>query len=394
MAEEDAVTPGPLAGLHILDITSYVAGPSGMMTLGQLGADVVRVDPLGGASDTRRMPLDGAGNSLYWLGLNKAKRSVTVDFSTEDGRDIVRRLISVPEDGYGIVVTNSVGQDWLTYDQLRKCRDDLIHVHIEGRGPDRAAVDYTVNPEVGLPFITGSAQQVDPVNHVLPAWDLLTGLHAAVGVLTAERVRRATGQGQGIRVALADVAVATMAHLGFVADAAVNSTARVRDGNFLYGTFGCDFVTADGRRVMVVALTPRHWRNLTKSTNLAGPLDALAATMSVDFADERVRYQYREMIAAILRPWFAARSYADATSVLEATGVLWGAFRSVTDLVDDPESLLRTSPVVQNVEQDGIGTYPVPGSVLRMSGTPAPPPAAAHRLGVDTDDVLAEWLGA
>ena len=159
----------PLAGLQILDLSTYVAGPSSTMTMAQLGAEVIRVDPIGGATDTRRLPVDASGTSLYWVGLNKAKKSVEVDLKTAEGRAIVTSLIAAP--GPGIVVTNSVGQGWLSYDELRKHRSDLIHVHILGRSDGKPAVDYTVNCEVGLPYLTGPIDFDRPVNRVLAALD-------------------------------------------------------------------------------------------------------------------------------------------------------------------------------------------------------------------------------
>ena len=250
------------------------------MTLAQLGADVVRIDPLGGAADYRRLPRSPGGLSLYWAGLNQAKRSIQVDLKDERGRDLVRSLLCAPGQGHGILLTNAVGQEWLRYERLREVRPDLIEVCIGGRADGRPAVDYTVNCEVGLPWITGSPESAAPVNHVLPAWDLLTGLHAAIAVLAAERARVATGQGQLIKLSLADVALATMGHLGFVADAVVNGNARQRDGNYLYGSYGKDFTTADGRRVMVVALTERHWRNLVSVTGSLRTIGSLEQALA------------------------------------------------------------------------------------------------------------------
>src|SRR5262249_32761951 len=155
------------------------------------------------------------GNSLYWAGLNKGKRSVEIDITRPAGQELAAQLIAAPGAECGIVLTNAVGQGWLDYDQLRAVRDDVIVVHITGRTDGKPAVDYTVNCEVGLPSLTGPVDFVRPVNHVLPAWDLLTGLHAAIAILAAERVRARTGRGQHVTLSLADVAVATMAHLGF-----------------------------------------------------------------------------------------------------------------------------------------------------------------------------------
>jgi 2-methylfumaryl-CoA isomerase len=148
---------GTLTGLRIIDISTYVAGPSGTMALAQLGADVIRIDPVGGATDVRRLPLHPDGLSLYWASLNREKRSVQVDLRGEEGRDLVRALIAASGPGGGIVVTNAVGQEWLDYDRLVEVRPDLILVQIAGRADGRPAVDYTVNCEVGLPYLTGPA---------------------------------------------------------------------------------------------------------------------------------------------------------------------------------------------------------------------------------------------
>jgi 2-methylfumaryl-CoA isomerase len=135
-----------------------------------------------------------------------------------------------------------------------------------------------------------------PVNHVLPAWDLLAGLHAALSLPAAERARSATGQGKLIEINLTDVALATMAHLGFVADAVINSNERHRDGNYLYGSYGRDFTTAEGRYVMVVALTRRHWHSLVQVTGTADVMAALEQSLDADFDDEGTRYRFRDVI--------------------------------------------------------------------------------------------------
>lgn len=382
---------GLLSGLRILDLSTYVAGPSGAMGLAQLGAEVIRIDPIGGATDVRRLPVDAAGHSLYWAGLNKGKRSIEVDLRSDEGRRLVERLLAGSGADGGIVLTNAVGQAWLAYERLVQVRPDLIMVHIAGRADGKPAVDYTVNCEVGLPYITGPADFLRPVNHVLPAWDLLTGMHAATAVLAAERHRSRTGEGRLIRVALADVAVATMAHLGFVADVVVNGRGRLRDGNYLYGSFGCDFRTADGDRVMVVALTERHWRNLVELTDTGEAISALERSLGVDLHDEEARYHHREVLAALLAPWFERHHTEEVHRGLDKSQALWGPYRTVEELVRDPDSLLAHSKLFESVDHPGLGTFPTPRSVLE--GAVSGPPAAAPLLGQDTDAVLAELLG-
>jgi 2-methylfumaryl-CoA isomerase len=358
------------------------------MTLAQLGADVIRIDPIGGATDTRRLPLDSKGNSLYWAGLNKGKRSIEINTATAEGQELVMAMLAAPGSQNGILVTNAVGQDWLEYDAVRRHRHDLIQVHIRGRSDGKPAVDYTVNCEVGLPLVTGPADFDRPVNHVLPAWDLLTGLHAAIGVLAAHQVRASTGRGQLVTVSLADVAVATMCHLGFVADVVINERGRLREGNYLYGSFGCDFATADGERVMIVALTERHWRRLVDLTGVGDAVSALERALEVDLAAAETLYRYREVLAALIRPWFEQRSLEAVSTALDASRVLWGPYRSMEEFVTNPHSLLNLSQIIGTVDQPGIGSYPAPGAVLGFSDWSGAAPAPAPVVGQHTDDIL------
>ncbi|GAA3238030.1 CoA transferase [Pseudonocardia petroleophila] len=382
---------GPLSGLHVVDLSTYVAGPSATAVLAQLGADVVRVDPLGGATDTRRLPLAPDGSSLYWSGLNQGKRSIEVDLRSEAGRDVVRTLLAVPGPGHGILVSNAVGQGWLAHEALLAHRPDLIQVHIAGRRDGRPAVDYTVNCEVGLPWLTGPVDSQLPVNHVLPAWDLLTGLHTALAVVAAVRERDSSGSGRIIELALADVAAVTMGQLGFVADVAVNGSARLRDGNYLYGSFGCDFATTDGRRVMVVALTERHWQHLVDLTGTREVVGALEGALHTDFGNEEARYRNRDVLSALLAPWFAARTHAEVVVALEQGQVLWGDYRTLEELVNAPDSPVRSGDLFAETEHPTGASFPVARSALRSRGWGERTPTVPV-LGADTDDVLRDWL--
>jgi len=393
MTSDSHTSPAPLEGLRIIDVSTYVAGPSGAMTMAQMGADVIRVDPIGGAPDVRRLPLAPEGQSLFWAGLNKGKRSIEVDLGSAEGRALVQALIAAPGADSGFVLTNSVGAKWLDYEELRKLRDDVIKVFIRGRSDGKAAVDYTINAEVGLPWLTGPIESGRPVNHVLPAWDLMTGVYASTAILAAERVRNRTGRGQNIDISLANVAVATMANLGYVADVEINGNKRVRDGNFLYGGFGIDYQTDDDVRIMVVALTPRHWRSLIELTGVAEAVDRLQESLGVDFAIDGDRFVHRRVLNDLIRPWFQARTGDEAIAALEAAGVLWGRYRTVSDLIKQPDSLLHTSGIMHSVEQPGIGTYSVPGPVMDFSAWDSGEPKPAPVLGEHTAEVLGSVLG-
>ncbi|MDR2279357.1 MAG: CoA transferase, partial [Gordonia sp. (in: high G+C Gram-positive bacteria)] len=240
---------GPLVGLRIVEFASFVAGPSAGMTLAQLGAEVIRVDPIGGNVDFHRWPISQrSDSSLYWTALNRGKRSVALDVRTDEGRERLLDLATAPGADAGIILDNAVGRQWLDYAELRKRRADVISVRIEGRSDGGAAVDYTVNSEIGVPDLTGPAGSADPVNSVLPAWDLIAGQQAVVAVLAAVRRRDRTGEGSLVKIALADVATAAVAGLGWLTEA-IEVGDRPKHGNHLYGTFGVDFATSDGGRV-------------------------------------------------------------------------------------------------------------------------------------------------
>ncbi|MGX4707944.1 CoA transferase [Rhodococcus sp. DMF-1] len=373
------MTTRPLDGVRVVDLSSFVAGPTAGRILAELGADVIRVDPLGGAVDGGRWPLAGSGASLYWTGLNQAKRSVAVDLRSEDGRAVVTDLIAEA----GIVLENAARTPWLAHDVLAARRPDLIHLHIAGNADGSPAVDYTVNAAVGLPLMSGPVDGTVPVNHVLPAWDLITGVQAALGIVAALRRRDRTGEGAYLELALEDVAVSAVASMGWLAEAEERGSGRERQGNALYGSYGSDFATADGRAVMVVGLTAAQWRGLVEVTGTAEVFAALERHRRLRFADEGDRYAARDEITAILRPWFAARTLAEIEKELSGSRVLWAPYRTMDEVA------AREYAVIERVEQPGVGAVPTARSPLRWDGTyTGARPAPQH--GQHTREVLAE----
>ncbi|MCZ2857844.1 CoA transferase [Blastococcus sp. VKM Ac-2987] len=377
----------PLADLSVVEFSSFVAGPSAGMTLAQLGAQVVRVDPLGGGNDHHRWPVAPDGASIYWASLNKGKRSVTVDVRSEAGRELVAALATA---GSGVFLDNAVGQRWLSYEALSARRADLVHVRVQGHRDGRPAVDYTVNAEVGVPQMTGPESMDAPVNHVLPAWDLLTGATAVAGLLSALHERSVTGRGAHVQIALADVALAGVANLGWLADAELSGRDRSRLGNHVYGSFGADFATSDGQRLMVVALTEKQWRALCRVTATEDVFRALERALDTDLDSESERYRLRETIAAVLRPWFAARPLDELAEQLDVARVLWSPYRTVRQAA--ARYAPDQDPVVRHVDQPGIGRMLAAASPLRWPDGGLPP-QPAPRLGADTAEVLTALLG-
>lgn len=385
---------GILSGLRVVEGSAFVAMPLGGMTLAQMGADVIRFDPIGGGLDYGRWPvtLDGK-KSLFWAGFNKGKRSIAVDFRKPDGQEILTRLICGPGENAGMFITNFPARGWLDYETLKSHREDLIMVNLIGRRDGGSEVDYTVNPQVGFPKVTGPTTWPRPVNHLLPAWDCITGQMAMVGLLAAERHRRRTGEGQLVKIALKDVALAMLGNLGKIAEVMINDGDRPKDGNYLYGAYGRDFGTLDGKRLMVVGLTKSQWSSLCKATGLGDEFDALGKRLGLDLNQEGNRYRARRQISKILEPWFETRMKSEIRRVFDEHKVTWAPYRSVREAIENDADGSTDNPMFSMVEQPGIGTYLTPGSPMTFGAVERVPAVRAPILGEHTDEILLDVLG-
>ncbi len=380
----------PLHGLCVVEGSAFVAAPSGGMTLAQLGADVIRFDQIGGGLDYRRWPVTEAGASLYWAGLNKGKRSIAVNLRDPEAQALLTSLICRSGADNGLFLTNFPATGWLDYERLRQQRNDLVMVNVIGNHDGSTAVDYTVNCAVGYPMVTGPADDDRPVNNVVPAWDLMCGQMAAVGILAGERKRRTTGEGSFVPLALSDVALAAVGALGHIGEAQINGTQRQRLGNELYGAFGRDFITADGKRVMAIAISPKQWRSLIAATDTSRPVEALADRLAVDFGtDEGARFDARAELFAIFEPWFGSRSLTEVREELDSHGVCWGPYQSFLELVAGDPRCSTANPLFAGVSEPDIGTVLQPASPLGFESRHAPSP----RLGEHTEAILADDLG-
>ena len=380
----------PLAGMRVVEGTAFVAAPSGGMALAQLGADVVRFDQIDGGIDHHRWPVTSEGVSLYWNGLNRGKRSVAADLRDPEIQDLLTVLVA----DAGNFLTNFPAVGWMDPERLRARRDDLIMVVVTGSNDGSSALDYTVNCAVGYPAMTGHPDDSRPVNNVVPAWDLLCGQMAAVGLLAADRRRLMGGGGEVITIALSDVAMSTVGSLGNLAEAQINGQVRDRVGNAIYGAFGRDFATGDGRRAMVVAISPKQWRGLQAATGTAADVAALAAELGVDFADEGERYLATDRLCEIFAPWFAARTLAEVADRLDAHGVCWGPYRTVAELLAEDPRCSVSNPLFRELDQPGVGRHLVPGSPLAFSSAGNERGSeVAPVLGQHTEEILVGELG-
>ena len=384
---------GILSGMRIVEGSAFIAAPLGGMTLAQLGADVIRFDPIGGGLDYRRWPVNKAGNSLFWHGMNKGKRSIQIDIRKPEGQAIVSQLLEAPGEDKGMFLTNFPARGWLAYDELKKARQDLVYVNVLGDRRGGSAVDYTVNCAVGFTNATGMPLDDHPTNYLLPAWDNITGQMAAVAMLAAERHRRRTGEGQYVKLALKDVALATAGNLGNIAEVMVNDVDRERYGNYLYGGFGRDFVTRDGRRFMLVGLTLRQWRGIVKACGIETQVAELADRVQLNFDLEGDRFKARESLAALVEHWFSSHDATEVEKTLNENSVCYGPYQTFRQMVEQDEDCSTANPLFALLDQPDVGEYLVPGSPINFTRSGNLPPLKAPTLGQHTDQILAEDLG-
>ena len=386
-----------LEGLRVVESSAFVACPLGGMTLAQLGADVIRFDPIRGGVDARRWPITKNGKSLYWVGLNKGKRSLAIDASKPEAKEILTDLITAPGAGNGIFSTNlRADKGWMSYAELKKRREDLIMVNLLGSSDGTSAVDYTVNCAAGFPFVTGSHHQdgsPHPVNHVLPAWDALAGVNLALAILAAERHRRLTGAGQLVKLALSDIAFAMTGHLGFIQEVQINQEDRKGYGNYLYGAYGSEFATADRRWIYIVVVTGYMWKELLRVTGLGDAIGAIEGKLGLDFRKEGDRFRASEEISVPIGEWCAQRTLAEIEEAFKGSGVCWGPYRTFRQMLQEDPRVSPANPMFSELEQPGIGRYLVPGSPIDFGALTREPPRPAPILGEHTDEILSRDLG-
>jgi 2-methylfumaryl-CoA isomerase len=382
-----------LKGLRVVEGSAFVAAPTCGLYLAQMGAEVIRFDNIGGGPDFRRWPLSPDGDSLYWEGLNKSKKSIAIDLGRPEGRELAQRLATAPGEDGGLFVTNFPVEGFLSYEKLSALRADLICVRVMGWADGSQGMDYTINSALGLPLMTGPADDDRPVNHVLAAWDLLTGAYCAFALVSALMARMKGRGGREIRAPLSDIGAATMANLGFTAETLLSGHQRPRMGNDIFGAFGRDFTTRDGEKLMLLAITPKQWSKALEALGIVSEVAALEAELGVSFAlDEGLRFTHRARLYPLFERAFAARSAAELTPAFDAGGVTWGAYQTLDAALNDPR-LFKDNPLFQTVRHPSGLSYPAPGAMATIPQDARGDVRPAPRLGQHTDEVLANVLG-
>ncbi len=388
----------PLAGLRIFDLTRVLAGPTCTQVLGDLGADVIKVERPGAGDDTRKWGppylKDAQGNdtaeSAYYLSTNRNKRSLSLDLSKPEGVALAKRLLATCDVLIENFKVGDLAKYGLDYGSLKSEFPRLVYCSITGFGQTgpyakRAGYDYLAQGMGGIMSITGQPAEVlgsEPVKVGIAIADVTTGLYAAISILAALRHRDATGRGQQIDLALLDTQVSWLANEGL--NYLVGGKVPKRLGNahpniVPYQVFPC----ADGHIILAVGNDTqfRKFCEFIGRTDLAD---------DPRFTSNPARVKHRDVLVPLLREITMAKPQAHWISGLEKVGVPCGPVNTIDQVFADPQVLARG--MKREIDKNGVGV-PTIGSPIKMSETPPTYRLAPPACGEHSDDVLTELLG-
>ena len=383
-----------LAGLRVIEVSSFVASPTAGLYLAQLGAEVIRVDHTAGGLDYDRAMLTDEGRSLSWENLNRAKKSVALDLHSTEGRALLIALVQQT----GVLITTLPVNSFLSHAAIAAACPNLVSVRIMGWHDGRQAMDFTVNAAAGYPLMTGPAEwdpaTAPPINQVLPAWDFITGAYCAFALLAGLRHRDATGEGIEMRVPLGDVAIGTAANAGAMAEMLYRGGDRERLGNAIWGALGRDLVSRDGTRFMVAALTNKQWNALIEALDVRAAVTALEAASGLSFAtSDANRFAQRAGIFAIMQGAAGSHDYGELAQRMTAAGATFEHYRTMFEMAQDPQ-LVGDNPLFGPSPANPSGfAYPATRSFVNVPEMAVGDPQPAPYLGQHSEQVLGDVLG-
>lgn len=375
--------PGPLDGIRVLDLSRHLAGPFAAMTLGDLGADVIKVESPGRGDDTRGYPPFWNGVSCYYLSANRNKRSVTLNLQTPEGQEVARKLIAESDILIHNFRTGTMERFGLGYEQSRAINPRLIYCAIsavgsDGPDRDRAGVDLLMQAYGGLMSITGEAGR-PPVRVGTSVVDLTTGANAVQGILAALYVRERTGQGQRIESSLLEGQVSWLTYHAVSWFANGEVPERIGSAHGSVAPYGA-FPTSDGFLVVAVA-SDALWRRFCTALGHDELID------DKRFATNALRCENRDELTEVINAILGTDGADAWAAKMDAAGVPCSPVNTIDTVLTLPQVLHRE--MVVEVPRDDIPDLKVPGVAIKLSDTPGsvriPPP----HLGEHTNDVLA-----
>ncbi len=395
----DSTRRSALSGLRILDLSRVLAGPTCTQLLGDLGADVIKIERPNAGDDTRHWgppwlrDVDGneTAESSYYLSANRGKRSVTIDISSEEGRELILRLAAVSD----VVVENfkvgALDRKGLGYDDLRSVKPDLIYASITGFGQDgpmadQPGYDYLAQALSGFMSITGRPDGepgAGPLRSGVAIADLSAGMFATVGILAALHHRTQTGEGQYVDVSLLDSALAVLVNQAL--NYFISGTPPTRSGEWHPNLAPYQpFDTSDGRVVIAVG-------NNSQFAAFVGWLGLEDLVSDARFAENPARNTHRVELAGLLQERLRTRTRAEVLEALPALGVPAAAINDIGQAFDEPQVRHRGGRV--DLPHSLSGTVPGIANPLHLSETPVAYTHGPPTLGEHTFEVLEALSG-
>lgn len=386
--------PSALEGVRVLDLSRVLAGPWSTQIMGDLGADVIKVERPGAGDDTRHWgppfltkPDGDQGDAAYYLAANRNKRSVTIDFAKPEGAEIVRRLAPHCHVLVENFKTGGLKKYGLDYESVRAINPAIVYCSITGFGQTgpyakRPGYDYIIQGMGGLMSLTGEPNG-EPMKSAVAVADLFTGMYAATATLAALRHAERTGQGQQIDISLIDSQIAMLANLG--ANYLLDGQKPVRLGNQHASIAPYQVLaTADGHIILAVG-NDGQFRDFCNAAGVALADDRR-------FANNEARVNNRAELTAALALIMAGRTTGEWIAALEQARVPCGPINTLDQVYADPH--VRARQAVQEMTRADGDTVRLAASPIRMGATPPEPRLAPPLLGQDTDAVLSEILHA
>ncbi len=387
-----------LAGLRVLDLSRILAGPSATQLLGDLGADVVKVEKPGEGDDTRKwgppFVKDAQGSptseSAYYLCANRNKRSIEIDLASAQGQELALRLIEKADvliENYKVGGLKAYG---LSYEQIKDRFPRLVYCSITGFGQtgpyaSRAGYDFLIQGMGGIMSITGQADS-EPMKVGVGIADVMTGMYAAVGILAALRHRDQTGRGQHIDLALLDTQVSWLINAGTSYLTSRKNPERLGNGHASIVPYQV-FPTADDPIIIAVG-NDSQFRKLCTVAQMKGVAD------DPRFATNVARVENRDALIMIISDALRKQTRAHWIAECEKSGVPCGPVNTLEQVFDDPQVKHRGAEVRLAHPLAGSGEVSVIANPLKLSETPvqyryAPPVRNQHEK-----EILRDWLGA
>jgi succinate---hydroxymethylglutarate CoA-transferase len=378
---------GALAGIRVLDLTRVLAGPLCTMMLGDMGADIVKVEPPGG-DDTRGWgPPFAAGESAYFLGVNRNKRSVTINLAVPAGQKLLAGLIEradVVIDNFklGTLAKWGFSDAWFDAHAPRAVRCSITGYGSSGPKASLPGYDFILQAESGLMSICG-APDGPPTKHGVAIVDICTGMLACNAILAALNARHAGGRGQKVEVSLYESALFMLVNVA--SNMLVSGQGGARYGNGHPSIV--PYMTYQARDAMIALAIG----NDSQFAKCAAVLGHPEWAEDVRFAANRARVEHRALIDSAIAAALAADTAENWLAKLKAVGVPCGRINSVAEALADPQTAARQ--MVKTVQHPAVGELKLVGPPYKFSGTPAslrrPPPV----LGEHTEEILTEELG-